>query len=142
MEQIIEFAGNHPFLIAAAVILIVLVIVNEVRMLGGPPALGPNEAIRLSDQGGVMIDLRGVESYRAGHIVKARNIPLASLSEQLAKLKKYKEKPVIVYCESGLESAKAASLLTKAGFAQVARLRGGLKAWRQENMPVVIDNKG
>ena len=52
-------------------------------------------------------------------------------------LKKYKDKPLIVYCENGFASAAAARALKEQGFTKVATLRGGLQGWRQENLPLV-----
>ena len=54
-------------------------------------------------------------------------------------LKKYKEKPVVVYCDTGTASAAAARLLKAQGFAKVVNLRGGVQAWKQDNLPLVKD---
>ena len=48
-----------------------------------------------------------------------------------------KEKPVVVYCESGMASGTAARALRAGGFNKVVTLRGGLQSWRQENLPLV-----
>jgi rhodanese-related sulfurtransferase len=56
-------------------------------------------------------------------------------------LKKYREKTVIVYCETGTTSAAAAKELRASGFNKAVNLRGGLSAWRQDNLPVVTDTK-
>ena len=52
-------------------------------------------------------------------------------------MKKYKDKPVVVYCENGFASATAARALNALGFTKVVTLRGGLQSWRQENLPLV-----
>jgi rhodanese-related sulfurtransferase len=51
-------------------------------------------------------------------------------------LKKYKEKNVIVYCDSGSTGAAAARVLERQGFKQVFNLKGGLTGWRSENLPL------
>jgi rhodanese-related sulfurtransferase len=51
-------------------------------------------------------------------------------------LKKYKEKPVVVYDESGSLSASATRQLAAQGFTKAVNLRGGIVAWRTENLPV------
>jgi rhodanese-related sulfurtransferase len=43
----------------------------------------------------------------------------------------------IVYCASGGRSALAADLLGRLGYADVAHLDGGLKAWKATGRPVV-----
>ena len=49
---------------------------------------------------------------------------------------KWKEKPVITYCETGMTGGAAARQLGRLGFKQAFNLRGGLAAWRQENLPL------
>jgi rhodanese-related sulfurtransferase len=51
-------------------------------------------------------------------------------------LKKYKEKPVVVYDEGGSVGAAAVRQLAAQGFTRVFTLRGGLSAWRADNLPV------
>ena len=52
-------------------------------------------------------------------------------------MKKYKEKPVVVYYdESGSLGASAARQLAAQGFTKAVNLRGGLAAWRTENLPL------
>ena len=58
-------------------------------------------------------------------------------SGRLGEIAKFKEKPVIVTCRSGARSARAAAMLAKAGFEQVANLRGGMLRWRAEGGAVV-----
>ena len=94
----------------------------------------PAEAVRLINAGAQLIDLRGHDAFRAGHIVNARHVPAAELEAKLDKLDP--AKPVVVYCDSGITSARSAAQLVRAGFAQVWQLNGGLAAWKRENMPV------
>ena len=50
---------------------------------------------------------------------------------------KKKDKPLLTICENGMNSGKAANLLRKAGFGSVFSLKGGLRQWRSENLPLV-----
>lgn len=138
MNRFFEYTTNHPFLVAAAAILAVLAIVIEIRLRArGTHLLGPTDAVRLANGGALMLDVRDVKEYDAGHIIDARHVPAAEIAERADSLKKFKEKPVVVYCDSGLASAAAARALRAAGFGKVATLRGGLQNWRQENLPLV-----
>jgi rhodanese-related sulfurtransferase len=139
MNRLLEYTTNHPFLVAAAAILAVLVIVIEFRQRArGGSQVGPNDAIRLTNGGGaLLLDVREAAEYEAGHIIDARNIPASQVAAQAEQLKKFKEKPVIVYCENGFASGAAARALRAAGFGKVVTLRGGLQHWRQENLPLV-----
>lgn len=135
MAEYLAFAGNHPFLIAAAVLLILVIAVSEVRRARRPwKELGPLEAVRLINAGAQLVDVRGHDAYRAGHIINARHIPLAELGDKAAKLDA--GKPVILYCDTGITSGRGAAQLAGRGFGEVYNLRGGIAAWKQENMPV------
>lgn len=138
MSRFIEYSTNHPFLVAAAAILAILVIVFELRQRGrGATAVGPIDAVRLVNAGALVVDVRDEKAYEGGHIIDARSVPAAEVGQKAETLKKFKEKPVIVYCDSGLASAGAVKALTALGFTKVVSLRGGLSGWLQENLPVV-----
>lgn len=137
MQRLIEFTGNHPYLVGAAVLMTVIVIVSEIRArIQAFAALSANDAIRMMNHNALVIDVRPAALYQSGHIAEARNLDPKTLAENADSLKKYREKPVIVCCDSGMESGAAARQLTKLGFQKVFNLRGGLNAWRQENLPL------
>ena len=60
-----------------------------------------------------------------------------ALEQRAGELERHKAKPVIVCCNTGMTSAKAASSLRKSGRQDVFNLDGGLNAWRQAGLPVV-----
>ena len=138
MNRLIEYTTNHPFLVAAVAILFILTLVVEFRQRArGGTSIGPNDAIRLANSGAAVLDIRPTAEYQAGHIIDARNIPAAELASRGDSLKKYKDKPVVVYCDNGFASAAAARALRAQGFTRVVTLKGGLQSWRQENLPLV-----
>jgi rhodanese-related sulfurtransferase len=138
MNRLFEYTTNHPFLVAAAAILFILALVFELRQRArGTSLIAPNDAVRLANGGAVILDVRNASEYQAGHIIDARHIPASELASRAESLKKYKEKPVLVYCDNGFASAAAARALKALGFTQVVTLRGGLQTWRQENLPLV-----
>jgi rhodanese-related sulfurtransferase len=138
MYRLFEFASHHPYLVAAAVLMVMLVIVSEMRLrVQDSGAVAPNDAIRLMNHGALVVDVRDTAQYEAGHIAEARNIPLKDLSTSADTLKKYREKPLITCCDTGMSGGTAARDLRKLGFAKVFNLRGGLGAWRQDNLPLV-----
>ncbi len=138
MNRFFEYVVHHPFLVSAAAILAVLAVVIELRHRArGSNAVGPADAVRLANSGALLLDVREPQAYEAGHIIEARHLPAADLAAKTDTLKKYKEKPVIVYCDTGAASAAAARTLREAGFTKVVTLRGGLQSWRQENLPLV-----
>ena len=141
MAQLFEFAGNHPFLVGSLVLIIVLVIVNEIRLKAGGPEVAPADAVRLMNDGATVLDVRPAAQFTDGHIVGARSVPLDELGGKLDSLTKKKDRPVLVYCELGNQSAKAAATLRQAGFAQVLNLKGGLAAWQRDQLPLAKGKK-
>jgi rhodanese-related sulfurtransferase len=61
---------------------------------------------------------------------------VAELESQAASLKKWRDKNVITYCDSGADGAGAARALTKLGFTKVFNLQGGVNAWVKDNLPL------
>jgi rhodanese-related sulfurtransferase len=94
------------------------------------------------NQGALIIDLRTKESYDAGHIGDARNVPMAQLESQAESLKKWRDKNVITYCDSGTSGANGARVLMKLGFTKVFNLQGGLNAWLKDNLPLAKSPQG
>ena len=99
--------------------------------------LRKGEAVRLVNDGALLVDVRGAAEFAAGHIAGARNLPGAAIADGAEQLARFKEKAIIAYCDSGLTAGAAARHLKRLGFKQAFNLRGGLAAWRQENLPVV-----
>jgi rhodanese-related sulfurtransferase len=137
MQRLLEYIGHHPYLTAAAVLAAVAVAIYEIReRMQAFAALSAMQAVRLMNQGALVIDLRGKELYDAGHIGDARNVPAAELEAQADSFKKWRDKAVITYCDSGASGAGAARTLTRLGFTKVFNLQGGLNAWIKDNLPV------
>ncbi len=84
-----------------------------------------------------VVDVRESEEYTQGlgHIEGALLVPLGQLEGRLAELPR--DRPIVTVCRSGARSARAAAMLGKAGFAEVANLRGGMLRWRAEGLPAL-----
>jgi rhodanese-related sulfurtransferase len=137
MEQLAEFAGNHPLLLLALIGAFGLVAANELRLRAqGLTHVSPADAVKLINNSALVIDVRSPEAFASGHIVNARNLTLGSLESDPEALKKSKKKILLTVCDTGAQSGKAAGLLRKAGYERAFSLSGGLKAWRAENLPL------
>ena len=138
MARLVEFMARHALLTAAIAVVAIVAIVLELRhRKSGATTVSPADAVRLMNAGAVVIDVRAADAFAGGHIIDARNIVATDLTTQADGLKKYREKPVILCCDSGATSAGAAATLKSLGFSKVVNLRGGLGAWKQENLPLV-----
>src|SRR6204780_3447430 len=141
MQRICEFIGHHPYLGIASLLAAVVVVIYEVReRMQAFAALSSMQAVRLMNQGALVIDLRGKELYDAGHITDARNVPAAEIETQADSLKKWREKTVITYCDSGVNGASSARTLAKLGFTKVFNLDGGLNSWTKDNLPLARES--
>ena len=143
MQRLLDYIGHHPYLAGATLLAAIAVLVFELRArVHAFAALSAMQAVRLMNQGALVIDLRSKELYDAGHIVDARNVPVAELESQADALKKWRDKNVITYCDSGANGASAARSLTKLGFTKVFNLQGGLNAWVKDNLPLAKTGGG
>jgi rhodanese-related sulfurtransferase len=88
--------------------------------------ISSSDARALVKDGASLLDVRSPEEYSAGHIDGAVNIPVGELSQRLGELPR--DRGVVVYCQSGMRSARAASVLREAGFSNVHNL-GGMSRW-------------
>jgi hydroxyacylglutathione hydrolase len=87
--------------------------------------------------GAVVVDVRGEEEWRNGHIPEARHLPLIELDRRLDELPR--GNPLIVHCQTGSRAAIAASLLKAGGFSDVRLLSGGFAEWRAAGKPVELE---
>jgi rhodanese-related sulfurtransferase len=69
-------------------------------------------------------------------VINSRNIPLGELDARATELEKHKAKPLIIVCDAGNRSGKAAAVLRRLGFKEVFSLSGGIGAWRQAGLPL------
>ncbi|MBY0122416.1 rhodanese-like domain-containing protein [Bacillus sp. S/N-304-OC-R1] len=74
-----------------------------------------------------LIDVREPNEFENGHILGARNIPLSQLKMRLKELRP--DKPVYLYCQSGMRSGRAAQFLNRRGYKDLSHLQGGFKKW-------------
>ena len=131
-----EFVRNNLLLIVVAVVSGAMLVWPLVRRSTGGPHVDPAAATRLINrEDALVIDVRDPGEYGAGHILGAKNVPLASVAER-GDIAKKKDRPLIVYCDSGARASKAASALRQQGFTRVLSLSGGLGAWQQAGLPV------
>jgi adenylyltransferase/sulfurtransferase len=81
-----------------------------------------------------LIDVREPHEYQIGSIPTAKLIPLGQLPQHLDELDRDIE--IVAHCKSGMRSAKAVDLLTKAGF-RARNMKGGILAWSDKVDPTV-----
>jgi len=91
--------------------------------------ISPQEAQKqLQDKSAILVDVRMPEEHAQRHIPGSILIPLGNLVNEVKHKIPDQDTPIIVYCQSGARSARAADALTKLGYKQVFNL-GGINAW-------------
>jgi len=137
MDRVLDFLSHHPWLGTLTAVLVAVVVVYEMRARSESlAAVSSQDVIRLMNQGALLLDLRSPEQYQAGHLAGARQMDGEQILKASDTLKKHKEKAVVVYDEGGSLGASAARQLSAQGFTKVFALRGGLAAWRADNLPL------
>ena len=100
-------------------------------------ALNANGAVQLINrEKAVVVDVCEASEFATGHVTGAKNIPLDELEARLPGMVKNKALPVILVCASGARSGRAVAIAKKLGYEQAQALGGGLKAWKEANLPV------
>lgn len=119
--------------------------------------ISPEEAQTLLQGGYVYIDVRSEPEFEQGHVPGAFNVPLLQReagrmtpnASFLAVMQNafVKDQPLIVGCQSGSRSARAAQMLSDAGFSEIVELAVGFDGkrdafgridpgWSRKGLPV------
>src|SRR4051812_13165772 len=131
-----QFVQNNALMVAVAAISGGMLLWPLLRGASGGPWVSASEAtLLINREDALVVDVRDSGEFGAGHILGAKNVPLAEL-EASADIAKRKAKTLIVYDDRGERAAKAVAALRKLGFAKVFNLTGGLGGWQQAGLPV------
>jgi rhodanese-related sulfurtransferase len=137
LDRLLEYIAHNRLLAAATAAVVALIAVYEMRARSESLlSVTPQELIRLMNQGALLLDLRPQEQYQAGHLAGARQMSGEQILKAGDTLKKHREKAVVVYDDTGSLGSAAARQLAAQGFTRAFTLRGGLAAWRADNLPL------
>lgn len=142
LHQFTQFVIHHWLLLAAFVVVLVMLIMEEVRAQSARGYVSVAEATALINrEDALIVDLRDANAFRDGHIINSKNIPLVDFSRQMDKLSTHRERAIILVDASGLKTHTTAETLRKAGWQKVSVLKGGFDFWKSEGMPVIKGQK-
>ena len=100
-------------------------------------ALSASGAVQLMNrEKAVVVDVSEVDEFAAGHVGGAKNVPFSQLEEKLSAAVKNKALPVILVCATGARANRAVAVAKTLGYEQAQALGGGLKAWKEANLPL------
>lgn len=113
-------------LLIVIAILIVLFIINAVLSVRGVNIVGEEEFSQ-NLRKVQLVDLREKDSYKHGHILGARNIPLSTFNTRAKSLRT--DQPVHLYDQNGRTALRAARILKKQGHKDIYVLKSGIAKW-------------
>ena len=131
-----NFIIDNWYLILLALVSGAMLLAPLVKGGTGGTLSAANAVQLINREKGVVIDVCEPEEYAAGHVNGSRNVPLGELQERLPSIVKNKALPVILVCAKGPRAQRAEGIARKLGYPRAQALAGGMKAWREANLPV------
>ena len=138
MQEYIDFFSNNPMLTIAWIVIAVLLGHSFIaaKLTGVKSVTTQQATLMINKQNAIVVDIRSPDEYKKGHIVNAKNITLSQIEQgKFTGIESHKDTPIILVCDSGARTSKAATKLVKAGFTQVNNLLSGMHGWQSENLP-------
>jgi len=83
----------------------------------------------------LILDVRTPGEFREGHIPGAYSIDHLEIASRIKEIEAYRNKPVVVYCYSGMRAGMVESYLLEHGFTKVQHLEGDWSAWKANGQP-------
>ncbi|MEL6182207.1 MAG: rhodanese-like domain-containing protein [Myxococcota bacterium] len=112
-------------ILAVIAVVVVLQVVGPTRLGGKNISIDGDRARALVADGAVLLDVRTPGEFASGHLDHAINIPLQQLQKRHSEVP---QGPVVLYCQSGIRSARAAAVLHSAGREEIYDL-GRMSSW-------------
>ena len=100
--------------------------------------VSPREAVRLQNQGAVLLDVRDTSEMAQGSPVGATRLGRSYLELEVEDAVPDMQRTVVVCCAVGLRSLFVCEELQKLGYTKVRNLAGGFDAWKNEGLPFEI----
>jgi rhodanese-related sulfurtransferase len=107
------------------------------QQLSANNGVDAKQALAMTQQGALLLDVRQPEEFAAIRAPDAKLIPLGELPSRMPEIAAYKDQPIVVICRSGRRSAKAVDLLREAGYGNVSNVAGGMNGWESDGLEVV-----
>jgi rhodanese-related sulfurtransferase len=85
----------------------------------------------------MLLDVRELDEWAAGHIPGAVHIPMGELAGRLDEIPR--DRDVVVLCRSGGRSASVTKYLAQGGW-RVRNLAGGMSTWAAHGRPMVSES--
>lgn len=94
------------------------------------------QALKDSGKPHDLVDCREKEEYDRGYIPGARHLGKGVIERDIESTIPDRSSPIVLYCGGGYRSALAALNLQQMGYTGVLSMAGGIRAWREANLPL------
>ena len=84
----------------------------------------------------LLVDVREESEYAKDHLPGAIHLGKGIIERDIEERVPELATPVVLYCGGGYRSALAADNLQKMGYTNVLSMDGGIRGWRDKNLPV------
>ncbi len=102
----------------------------------------PQEAQQRLARGALLLDVREPDERAAGSPQGATGVPLGEVEAQIGAIEANRQRDILTICASGTRSLRAAELLQRMGYANVASVTGGFIRWNAEGLPLAEGGLG
>lgn len=90
-----------------------------------------------SDRQPIVLDVREPREYRHSHIAEAQSVPLSTLLA--SNLVMAADRPLVLVCQGGRRSRRAAAVLRDLGHSEITVLQGGMQAWESAGLLTAVE---
>lgn len=99
------------------------------------------ELIKSQPDSILVLDVRRPDEFVAGHLPNAQNLDFFGGRFDLDIQKLPKDKPILLYCRSGVRSGAAVKALDDVGITNILHMSAGMNGWQKAKLPVVKEDK-
>ena len=131
-----EFIQQNLMLVILTITSGGMLLFHSIKRDGGKSVNTSQATLLINREDAQVLDVRDSGEFATGHLQGALNIPVAKIGESTAQLEKFKGKPVIVCCATGIRSGKVIKELEKLGIERAVNLEGGIQAWAAAGLPL------
>jgi len=87
----------------------------------------------------VLVDVREESEFAKDHLPGAIHLGKGVIERDIEARVPDLKTPMVLYCGGGFRSALAADSLQKMGYTSVLSMDGGVRGWREKNLPLTRD---
>jgi rhodanese-related sulfurtransferase len=131
-----KFVIDNWMIISVALVSGLMLLWPTLQGMGAGELSAPMAVQLINRERAVVVDVSETEEFAQGHIGGSKNVPLGQLEQRLQDTVKNKSVPLILVCASGARAQRAVATAKKLGYEKAQAIAGGLRAWKEANLPV------